>query len=440
MSITNERPSKRVVFKGFYRNLNGEPDRYLTAVERGTPGGDFHRSFWQPVAYERELGNVPLRVRALGEDLVVFKNLKGEVGCLHLQCCHRNSSLEFGILTDEGIRCCYHGREYSVDGACIDIPGDPNAERIMQQVNQGGYPTEVYSGIVFIYMGSPDNIPVFPVLDRFGLSDVRDVPGMRFNVECNWLQMKENAVDPHHTATLHMIPLMRGVTKDTFAGEFGVSPELTWVETPNGCIYLGTRKVDDMVWVRSAEIVYPNIHTISSVVESGRVPKYSSAPFLTLWTLPVDSEHSVQFYLSHYVDGGMSPEQREPLEKFGQYHNDRSYEERQWIPGDVDAQESQGPISVHSLEQLGTLDRGVTMFRKMIRRGIEAVAAGENPPHGFYLKQADVPPTYANDYVVPVSEAGIDADDPAALRAFSLEVWKKYQERSPMQDYRSKLG
>jgi nitrite reductase/ring-hydroxylating ferredoxin subunit len=440
MSTVNERPPKRAEFKGFYRNLNGEPDRYLTAVERGTPGGDFHRRFWQPVAYERELGKVPLRVRALGEDLVVFKNLRGEVGCLHLQCCHRNSSLEFGILTGEGIRCCYHGREYAIDGACIDIPGDPNAERIMQQVNQGGYPVEVYNGIVFIYMGPPDNIPVFPVLDRFGLSDVRDVPGTRFNVECNWLQMKENAVDPHHTATLHMIPLMRGVTKDTFAGEFGVSPELAWVETPNGCIYLGTRKVDDMVWVRSAEIVYPNVHTISSVVESGRVPKYSSAPFLTLWTLPADSEHSVQFYLSHYVDGGMTAEQREPLEKFGQFHNDRPYGERQWIPGDVDAQESQGPISVHSLEQLGTLDRGVTMFRKMIRRGIEAVANGENPPHGFYLSQADVPPTYANDYIVPVAQAGIDADDPAALRAFALKVWEKYQQRSPMQDYREKIA
>jgi nitrite reductase/ring-hydroxylating ferredoxin subunit len=438
MSITNERPAKRAVFKGFYRNLNGEPDRYLTSVERGTPGGDFHRRFWQPVVYERELLKVPLRVRALGEDLVVFKNLKGEVGCLHLQCCHRNSSLEFGILTGEGIRCCYHGREYATDGACIDIPGDPNAERIMQQVNQGGYPTEVYSGIVFIYMGPPENIPVFPMLDRFDLSGVRNVPGIRLNVDCNWLQMKENAVDPHHTATLHMIPQMRGVTKDTFAGEFGVSPELTWVETPNGCIYLGVRKVDDMVWVRSAEIVYPNIHTISSIVESGRVAKYSSAPFITLWTLPIDSEHSVQFYLSHYIDGGMSPEQRAPLEQFGQFHNDRPYGDRQWIPGDVDAQESQGAISVHELEQLGTLDRGVTMFRKMIRRGIEAVANGENPPHGFYLSPADVPPTYANDYVVPVSEAGIDANDPAALRAFSLKVWEKYQERSPMQDYREK--
>ena len=436
MAIVNERPAKLTAFKGFYRNITAEPDRYLTSVERGTPGGDFHRRFWQPVAYERELLKVPLRVRALGEELVVFKNLRGEAGCLHLHCCHRNSSLEFGILTDDGIRCCYHGREYAVDGACIAVPGDPNAERIMQQVNQGGYPTYVYSGIVFIYMGPPDNVPAFPILDRFGLPGVRDVPGFRFNIECNWLQVKENAVDPHHTAILHMIPHLRSAAGERFADEFGVSPELTWVETPNGCIYLGVRKVGEMIWVRSAEIVYPNIHTISSVVETGREAKYSSPPFLTLWSLPVDSEHTVQFYLSHYIDGGMTAEQREPLEKFGQFHEDRPYADRQWIPGDVDAQESQGAVNTHALEQLGTLDRGVTMFRKMIRRGIEAVASGENPPHGFYLTQADIPPTYANDFVVPASEVTIDANDPAALRAFALEVWQKYQERSPMQDYR----
>jgi hypothetical protein len=213
---------------------------------------------------------------------------------------------------------------------------------------------------------------------------------------------------------------------------------LTWFETPIGCIYMGVRKVDDMVWVRSAEIAYPNLHMISSVTESGREAKYSSAPFMSLWTLPVDSEHSVQFYIRHNTDAPVSLEQQTLMEAFGQYHNDRPYAERQWIAGDVDAQESQGTINVHAAEQLGTLDRGVTLFRKMVRLGIEAVARGEDPPRGYYLTQADVPPTYTNDFVVPASETGIDTSDPAALRAFALEVWKMYQQRSPMEDYREK--
>ena len=448
MSTVNERPADIASFKGYYRNLTATPDQYLQQVERGTPGGDFHRRFWQPVAYVRELGKVPLRVRALGEDLVVFKNLKGEVGCLHLHCCHRNSSLEFGILTDDGIRCCYHGREYALNGTCIAMPGDPNAERIMKQVNQGGYPTHIFNEIVFIYMGPPEDVPVFPVFDRFGLPGVRDLPGYRLTVDCNWLQIKENAMDAHHTAVLHVIPHMRGSTDPFhFAGEFGVPPVITWVEAPHGCIYFGARTVADMLWVRSAEIMYPNLHIINAVTESGRNQKYSSAPFLSMWTLPIDSEHSVQFVTTHYVDAegeggikGMNYAERQIAEVFGQIHNDRPYEERQWIPGDVDAQESQGAINPHDLETLGTLDRGITMFRKMVRQGIDAVAKGETPA-GFYRSQDDVPPTFANDYIVPASEAGIDTDDPNALRAFSVDVvWKKYQERPPMRDYREKYG
>ena len=134
----------------------------------------------------------------------------------------------------------------------------------------------------------------------------------------------------------------------------------------------------------------------------------------------------------------MTFEHRIPLEAFGQSHGDRPYKERQWMPGDVDAQESQGPINVHALETLGSYDRGVTMFRKLVREGIDAVAKGEKP-RGFYADASDFPPTYANDYVVPIAEAGIDANDPAALRAFAAEVWKKYQQRSPMEDYRENV-
>ncbi|MBV9438586.1 MAG: Rieske 2Fe-2S domain-containing protein, partial [Candidatus Eremiobacteraeota bacterium] len=227
MSVLTDRPTQQSAYRGYYRDPQAEPDLFLCAVERGTPGGEYLRRFWHPVAYLNELGKVPLRVRALGEDLVVFKTTgSGEIGCLQLHCCHRNASLEFGIITQQGIRCCYHGREFAVDGTCIDIPGDPAAERLKPGANQGGYPTHVYAGIVFVYMGPPERIPVFPVLDRFELPGIAMVPGRRLDLDCNWLQMKENAVDPHHTAILHLIPQLRGTQH--FPGEFGVSPELKW--------------------------------------------------------------------------------------------------------------------------------------------------------------------------------------------------------------------
>ena len=424
-------------YRGYYRRESNEPDMFLCAVEPETPGGEVMRRFWHPVAYERELGKVPLRVRALGEDLVVFRNLEGEVACLHLHCAHRNTSLEFGLITEKGIRCVYHFREYGVDGSCIAMPGEPAADKLIPRAFQGAYPTHVYAGIVFIYMGPPERIPVFPVLDRFELPGVEMRTGeRRLDLDCNWLQMKENVLDAHHTTTLHVVPQMRGT--EHFAGEFGQPPLLNWVETPGGAIYLGVRRVGDNVWVRSGEAVFPLVHTISSIFEHGKDAKYSTAPFMTFWTLPIDSTHSVQFYISHRVPGDpMSDEQRTYLELFGQYHNDRPYAERQWIPGDVDAQEGQGTINVHASEHLGSMDRGIALFRRRLRREIEAVQRGEDPK-GFYLSQSDVPPTYANDFVAPASEVGVDLDDDAAMLAFTDTVWKKYQEKPPMQDFRER--
>jgi len=424
-----DQAEKSLAYNGYYRKQTAEPDMFLCEVTRGTPGGEYHRRFWQPMCYEYELGDVPLKVRALGEDLVVFKDLSGRIGVLHLQCCHRNSSLEYGVLTETGIRCCYHGRVFDVDGRIVEMPGEPAAARLQNEVSQGGYPVHVFAGVVFAYMGPPDRVPVFPDLDRFNVPGIKHVPGTRLDLNCNWLQIKENSVDPHHTNILHVIPQMRGM--DHFAEEFANYPELTWAETPGGVIYLGVRRVGDNIWVRSAEAFGPTSHQISSIFETGQERKQASPPFLTFWTLPADNDRSVNFFISHVSENEAMPfEKRRALEVFGQ-SEDRPYHDRQLIPGDHDAQVSQGPINVHALEHLGTQDRGIVMYRRFIRRGIQAVQKGQDPK-GFYMSQADVPATFANDRVVDVAELAGNADDPASLRTFGDKIARDYFVHPPM--------
>ena len=428
--MTNTQPNTQsLAFNGYHRKQTAEPDLFLCSVTRGTPGGEYHRRFWQPICYEYELGDVPLKVRALGEDLVAFKDLGGRIGVLHLHCCHRNSSLEFGVLTQSGIRCCYHGRVFDIDGRVVEMPGEPAAHKLQHEVSQGGYPTHIFGGIVFAYMGPPERVPVFPVLDRFAVPGLKHVPGIRLKLDCNWLQIKENAVDAQHTTILHVIPQMRGM--DHFAEEFANDLELTWADTPGGVIYLGVRKVGDNIWIRSAEIFGPNVHQINSIFETGRERKDASLPFMTFWTLPVDDDHSMNFFISHVGENEAMPfEKRRELEVFGQF-DDRPYRERQLIPGDHDAQVSQGPVNILALEHLGTQDRGVVMFRRIVRRGIQAVQKGQDPK-GFYMSQADVPPTFANDRVVASTELPGPAD-PAALRAFGDKVARDYLQHPPMQ-------
>jgi hypothetical protein len=288
---------------------------------------------------------------------------------------------------------------------------------------------QCFGGLVFIYMGPPERIPVFPLYDRYHVPGLAHVAGGRWPVECNWLQIKENAVDPYHTNVLHVIPQRRGMAH--FADEFGAEPETTWTETPGGVAYLAARHVGDNVWVRSAEILGANLHIINSVFETGRERKPASLPFMSIWTLPVDDEHSIGFYISHIApDEAMPFEKRRALEMLGQT-DDRPYRDRQLIPGDYDAQGSQGPINPHALEQLGYQDRGVVLYRRFVRRGIEAVARGQDP-QGYYASAAAVPPTFANDRVVPASEVGGNPDDPAVLRQFCEKVARDYLAAAPM--------
>ena len=428
MKGAREEARKPAAYDGYYRRQTADPDMTLCAVGRGTPSGEYLRRFWWPVAYLSELDELPLKVAALGEELVAFRTRGGDVGVLHLHCCHRNTSLEYGMVEEQGIRCCYHGRLFAVDGTLLEIPGDPAEERLKCEVSQGGYPTHVFAGIVFVYMGPPERKPVFPMLDRFDIPGVKLVPGVRLPVDCNWVQIKENVVDPHHTNILHLIPQMRGM--DHFSPSFGDYPEMTFMDTPAGGMYLAARQADGIIWVRSAEYFGPTMHCISSIFEEGSDPKDASPPFLTFWTLPVDDEHSINFFISHVSpDEPMSFEKRRELEVFGQT-SDRPYRERQYIPGDHDAQSSQGPINPTALEHLGTHDRGVTLFRRFVRQGIKAVANGQDPK-GFYLSQEDVPPTFANDKVIDA--AAISSEGEPDLRKLAETVGREYLTRPPMQ-------
>ena len=90
------------------------------------------------------LRDLPLRVTILGEDLVVFRDLSGAVGLLELHCPHRGTSLEFGLIAEQGIRCCYHAWLFDVDGTILETPGEPAESTLKDRLCHGAYPTHEY--------------------------------------------------------------------------------------------------------------------------------------------------------------------------------------------------------------------------------------------------------------------------------------------------------
>src|SRR5438045_3650497 len=140
------------------------------------------------------------------------------------------------------------------------------------------YPVHEYSGIVFAYMGPPDQQPPFPVYDSFVRPGYRLMPGQKYFYPCNWLQIMENAMDPAHTAFPHTI-----VSGAVFTNEFGVLPELEFVETPIGMIYIATRRVGDNVWARMVEAILPNLQQVAPIWEDGHDEHAFSGPMMSRW-------------------------------------------------------------------------------------------------------------------------------------------------------------
>ena len=119
---------------------------------------------------------MPHAIRILGEDLVIFRDGGGQIGLLELHCSHRGTSLEFGLIEQKGIRCCYHGWQFDVDGRILDTPGEPPDSTYKERLCHGAYLVHEHEGLVFAYMGPPDKKPPFPIYDTMNMPGYRTRP------------------------------------------------------------------------------------------------------------------------------------------------------------------------------------------------------------------------------------------------------------------------
>ena len=421
-------PFLKTRFGGYYHREIPEEDGELTHVGPGTPCGEYFRRFWQPICFSDELRDLPRRVKILGEELVAFRDQSGAVGLLELHCPHRGTSLEFGLIDTKGIRCCYHGWLFAADGTILETPGEPAESTLKDRLYHGAYPTHEHNGIIFAYLGPPDRQQSLPVYDSFNRPGYRLIPGQKYFYPCNWLQILENAMDPAHTAFLHTI-----VSGAVFTNEFGVLPELDFVETPVGMIYVATRRVGDNLWARMVEVVLPNLQQVAPIWEDGREEHPFSGPMMSRWIVPVDDTSTMFIEFRHVSETeGVTPAWWADRDIMlpGQLAAE-SYEAGQRHPGDYEAQVSQRPIAIHGLEHLGATDRGVSMFRNQIRRGIRAVDAGRDPA-GLCHDAGVLIPTYCNDTIVRLPPAEAAASDRQLMRETGRRLAEAYLKDPPL--------
>lgn len=423
-SITKKEAAKDLAlkFSGYYKNKVKPHDPELTHVGPGTAMGEYMRKFWHPVCLSQELTDVPKAIRILGEDLVAFRDGAGRVGVLHRKCSHRGASLEFGIVCENGIRCCYHGWQYDIDGTILELPCEPEDSPLKGRISQGAYPAFERHGMVFAYMGDPATQPEFPEYDSFHYPADQKMYSYALNYECNWLQACENILDHYHTCTLHNNMVAAGTSESlakrlTLDG-FGGFPVVHWEESHdgNGILFAAGRRMDpEKVWVRITHAILPNFMQIGSPTAQASKERHSTVGH-SRWTVPVDDENCRIFGWRHFhevVDPeGVGNPDEIGIEKFdflGGQVAGRPYEEQQRAPGDYEALVSQGKVAVHAMEHPGRSDVGVYMYRQLLRKGVR----GELPENKIYVEmdnKGDTRHIYTQDSILRIPMRN-DKDD-----------------------------
>jgi phenylpropionate dioxygenase-like ring-hydroxylating dioxygenase large terminal subunit len=360
-----------------YGRAPQQPDKHLTEVGPGTPMGELLRRYWQPVAVSEAVKDLPLKVRILGEDLVLFRAGNGKCGLFYPRCMHRGTSLYYGIIEQQGLRCCYHGWLYDVEGNCLEMPCEPGGGIRREICRQPWYPVQERYGLVFAYMGPPDRKPVLPRYDN--LEQVEEgyelwahvgALGATFDFSLpvapySWLHMNDNVLDPYHVYVLHST-----LTGPQFASEFALAPKVEFFKTEHGICYSAVRELDDGRSVaRISSWLMPNIMSVPDIyLQEGKSG-------MVAWNVAVDNTHFTQAMVSKMEKG----RKFEELRFNGKRWHEMTETERQRRPGDYEAQASQGPVSLHSEEHLVTSDKGINMQRRMLKQQMKIVRQGGDP-------------------------------------------------------------
>lgn len=365
--------------------LSKEMNEKLTRVGPGTPMGELLRCYWYPVAFQRELDEWPIKkVRLLGEDFALWKTPEGGYGIVQERCPHRHASLVYGVVEEGGLRCGYHGWKFDCSGTCVDQPAEPEGSVFKDNVTAFAGKAEALGGMVFVYIG-PDPAPELPRFDVYvddGFVDVGHTV-----LPCNWLQIMENSVDPHHVEWLHGNYFRFLGEQKGYVAPAGFQKKhikvgfdaMEWGILKRRVLEGNTEENDD--WAIGHPLVFPYCMRVGG----GGVEQMQIR-------VPIDDTHTWVLFYSNHQPPGMTefPEQVYPVDYEFPWLDENGEHIVDYIEGqDIMSWVTQGDIPDRTAEHIGKSDAGIIMLRRMFRQQMALVEEGEDPTVAFTRQKHD---------------------------------------------------
>ena len=173
----------------------------------------FLKNAWYVAAWSSEITRELKQIIVMDEKICIFRAESGEVVALEDACPHRKLPLSKGRIKGDTVECGYHGLTFDCGGQCVWAPG---GGRIPSAAKVRPYPVHEKYGLVWIWMGNaamadPHDIFDIPNFDNpeWGINK-----GAAMELQCNYLLMTDNLLDPTHVAWVHQSSFAQDATKD----------------------------------------------------------------------------------------------------------------------------------------------------------------------------------------------------------------------------------
>jgi phthalate 4,5-dioxygenase len=385
--------------------MTPEENDLLCRVEGDAPMGAIMRRHWIAACLSEEVAEAdgkPLRIKLLGESLVVFRDSKGRLGVLDEFCAHRRASLVYARNEECGLRCLYHGWKFDFEGNVVEMASEPPGSSIPERVKQKAYPAREAGGFVWCYMGPADEMPEFEPPAFAPTPDAR-VSATKVRVRCNWAQILEGQIDSAHSSSLHssdMVPAQVDSAKATEQNWLRPStdkaPRFQIERTSYGFRYAAIRRpIQNEVtheYIRTTVYIAPftalippnNVHNVATLL----TPEDDTTTifYFIAWNGPdkpgIDADTWRKFNVLQWgidVDANFNGIRT----RENDYLQDRAamaagnFTGIQGIPNqDIAMWEGMGPIGDRTVERLGASDVAVAAFRRLMVEAARSVQNG----------------------------------------------------------------
>ncbi|MEA2639251.1 MAG: 5,5-dehydrodivanillate O-demethylase oxygenase subunit, partial [Chloroflexota bacterium] len=307
-------------------------------------------------------------------------------GLMQEYCPHRNVNMLWGIPEPEGLRCPYHGWLYDNAGNCLEQPAESPDSTFKDRIKVTSYPVEELGGMLWAWLG-PEPRPLVPHWEAFVKEGVRDI-GWAI-LPCNWLQIMENSLDPVHVEWLHQYFSNYSMERLGKIDDADVAQSYWRIRTDvrkhqkigfdvfeHGIVKRRVLEGDDEShanWRLGHVICFPNMLRQDQI------------------RVPIDDTHTLywwyQVHKKRESDGDQRAEEipiyqvplpgvdAEGAPIWDVMDNNSGQDNFAWM--------SQGPVTPRWTEHLGESDKGIILYRRLLREQMKLVAAGQDPMNTF---------------------------------------------------------